>query len=357
MTDSTDDVEDRGLAAAAWAENQRADAIAVLEKHTDPAEERNRAIAELLAPAYARASTLQLTDDESKALAAEFPDEAFRLGAGGKADLLYIEHAYLRERLNDVLGVGSAVPVLRAKWSEKFKNRSGKEGVRIYADSVLLVRGCVVGEAIGDMDYYPNDGTNFGDAVEGAKSNALRRCCKEFGVGLQVWKKGFVDGWKKRQAEGGRRAAGNGKENTADRFGDAQPDEEAHVKLAKEIELAIASKIGATAKTGKPITAEMIGETIDGLSGEGKLTKDDADRLHRMLKATVEKQALSPFDEIKAAYNQATQLEDCDWVDALLQRHADAGKVNAVECATLAAMGAAQRRLVESKQETSAAAT
>lgn len=186
-----------------------------LAEPVNPTEARNRAVAELLSPAYARASTLELTDAESKGLAAPFPDEAFRLGAGGNPDLLYIEHAYLRERLNNVLGIGAAVPVRRREWSEKFsyeffdkykKQKVTKEAVRVYVDSVLLVRGCVVGEAVGDATYYlSNDASNFSDALESAKSNAFRRCCKEFGVGLQVWKKGFVEGWKHRASNPGER--------------------------------------------------------------------------------------------------------------------------------------------------------
>jgi hypothetical protein len=146
---------------------------------------------------------LTLTKEEAEALAADFPDEAFRLGAGGNPDLLYIEHAYLRERLNQVLGVGSAVPLRRREWAEKYtyinKYKQEAEAVRVYVDLVLLVRGAVVGEAIGDATYYlDNAATNYSDALESAKSNAMRRCCKEFGVGLQAWKKGWGEGWKQR---------------------------------------------------------------------------------------------------------------------------------------------------------------
>lgn len=169
---------------------------------------RTDAVAHLLASAYDKASTLQLSKEEAQALAEDFPDDAFRLGAGGKPDLLYIEHAFLRERMNLVLGVGAAVPVVRRVWTEEYeytdKYKKKQTAVRIYVESVLLVRGCVVGEAIGDGVYYKSNGANtYSDAIESAKSNALRRCCKEFGVGLQVWKKGFVEGWKSRH--GGRR--------------------------------------------------------------------------------------------------------------------------------------------------------
>lgn len=170
---------------------------------------RVESVAHALDAAYSRASLLQLNADEAKALEADFPDEAFRLGAGGDPELIYIEHAYLRRRLNQVLGVGASTPVKRRDWAETFRywkvidKRSNKgeyrDAVRIYAEIVLVVRGCFVSEAIGDAVYYPdNSKTNYSDAMESAKSNAFRRCCKEFGIGLQAWMKDWVEGWKQR---------------------------------------------------------------------------------------------------------------------------------------------------------------
>ncbi len=174
-----------------------------------PAQARVEAIADTLNAAYAQASMLKLTPEEASALVEDFPDEAFSLGAGGDPNLVYISHVYLRQRLNKVLGVGAAVPIRRREWAEDFtyfKDGAHKKGVRVYVDMVLIVRGCVVGEAIGDHTYYPDNAkTNYSDALESAKSNALRRCCKEFGVGLQAWMKDWIEGWKARQRPGGSR--------------------------------------------------------------------------------------------------------------------------------------------------------
>ena len=189
-------------------------AVALRDPNMPPPEKvtatqaRVEAVADALKVAYANASQLKLTPEEAKALAEDFPDEAFRLGAGGDPNLIYIEHAYLRMRLNSVLGVGAAVPIRRREWAEEFqyyKDGQRKTGIRVYADIVLVVRGCVVGESIGDAVYYPeNAKTNYSDALESAKSNAFRRCCKEFGVGLQAWLKGWCEGWKARQQPAGR---------------------------------------------------------------------------------------------------------------------------------------------------------
>ena len=176
------------------------------------AQARIESVAHALEKAYANASSLVLTPDEAKALVIDFPDEAFRLGAGGDDRLIYIEHAYLREGLNTVHGVGAVLPIRRGEGAEVFTyiDRFSKtqEAVRVYVDLVLLVRGCLVGEAVGDAVYYrSNDKTNFSDALESAKSNAFRRCCKEFGVGLQAWKKGWGEGWKLRNPGNGVRGA------------------------------------------------------------------------------------------------------------------------------------------------------
>lgn len=167
-----------------------------------PAQARVESVAAALDAAYKNASNLKLTPEEAKALEEDFPDEAFRRGAGGDDRLIYIEHAYLRQRLNKVLGIGAATPIRRREWAEEFtywKDNVQKKGVRVYVDLALLVRGCLVGEAIGDAIYYPDNAkTTYSDALESAKSNAFRRCCKELGVGLQAWMKGWCEGWEQR---------------------------------------------------------------------------------------------------------------------------------------------------------------
>ncbi len=170
----------------------------------DHAQAKTDAIASVTMSAYAKASQLVLTADETKALQADFPDGAFRKGAAGKDALIYIEHAFVRDRLNEVLGIGQWSIIQRSRWTEPFKTSQGKDGVRVYVEGMLMVRGCFVDEAIGDMDYYPsNAATNLGDAVKGAKTQVLRRCAADgLGVGLQAWKKGWCEGWWRRNPKG-----------------------------------------------------------------------------------------------------------------------------------------------------------
>ena len=161
------------------------------------------AVANLTFKAYERASTLELSPEEIAALEAQFPDEAFRLGAGGDERLIYIEHAALRERLNQVFRPGQWSIIPRNRWAENFKTKDGDDACRVYVEAMLVIRGAFVAEAVGDMVYYPHNAkTNYGDAVEGAKSACLRRCAKELGIGLQAWKKEFCEMWMQRNLSG-----------------------------------------------------------------------------------------------------------------------------------------------------------
>lgn len=158
-----------------------------------PAQARVDAVAHVLHEAWSKASTLQLSQEETAQLKADFPMEAFKRGAGGDPNLIYIEHAFLRDRFDNVFGIGQwALVRTRPHWGEDFVTQKGQKATRIYADCALLIRGCWVSEAIGDMVYYPNNASqSYGDAAEGAETAAFRRCAKKIGVGLQAWKKDF----------------------------------------------------------------------------------------------------------------------------------------------------------------------
>jgi hypothetical protein len=172
--------------------------VTPMPKQNSANESRAQAVAALTATALARAGTLELTPDESKALQADFGDEDFQTGAGGKQDLIYIEHAALRDRMNTVLGLGQWAIIVRDTWREEKGN-----AVSVYVRAMLIVRGAYVAEAVGDMAYYTNNAAqNYGDAFEGAKTAAFRRCAKEFGIGLQAWRKEWCKGWWQRKKSG-----------------------------------------------------------------------------------------------------------------------------------------------------------
>lgn len=60
----------------------------------------------------------------------------------------------------------------------------------------LIIKGVYCGFAIGEQEYIPsNKRMTYGEACEGAKSNALTRLCKALGIGLELWDKAFVNTW------------------------------------------------------------------------------------------------------------------------------------------------------------------
>jgi hypothetical protein len=167
---------------------------AEMEREITPAQARVESVAAVLDSAYRNASTLKLSPEEAKALMAEFSDDDIRTGARGDDRLIYLEHQAVRRRLLEVFGPGQWTIINRRSWLDE-------QGGWLYADTVLVCRGCFVGECIGAMRYTPkNSRTNYADAVKGAESDALGRIAgTALGVGLQLWSKGFSEGWHERQ--------------------------------------------------------------------------------------------------------------------------------------------------------------
>ena len=164
-----------------------------------PADSRLESVNSLLSKAYEGASNLRLTSKEIESLSADFEDADFRRGAGGKDDLIYIEHQALRRRLNEVIGIGQWSVIIRRNWTEDFLTAKKEQACRVYVEGVLLIRGCFMAEAIGDGTYYKaNAAGNYGDAYESAKSAVIRRVCKDCGIGLQAWNKDFAEKWKQK---------------------------------------------------------------------------------------------------------------------------------------------------------------
>ena len=169
---------------------ERAEVIA--SEKLDPKNLRVEHVGKLLDHAYQGAATLKLTRDEVKKLREDFPDDAVEIRPHD--GIIYISHMALRERLWDVFGPGQVAEICRER---SIRNDSNE----IAVDLVLMVRGVWVSEGIGTSKYFPNNPKgSFGDTIEAAWSDALRRCCKKFGVGVQVWRPAFVREWLERCA-------------------------------------------------------------------------------------------------------------------------------------------------------------
>jgi hypothetical protein len=148
---------------------------------------RTEAVGALLSGAYAGASTLKLKPNEVKDLTEPFPDDAIEIRPFD--GIIYISHMLLRERLWKVFGPTEVAEICR----ERFMRPDSNE---IAVDLVLMARGKFLAEGVGTAKYYPNNAKgSFGDTVESAWSEALRRCAKKIGLGTQVWRPQFVREW------------------------------------------------------------------------------------------------------------------------------------------------------------------
>lgn len=148
-------------------------------------------LSQALEPAYARASTLELTDAEVEALTAPFPDEVVEIRPHD--GLIYLPHIHISNRLNKIFKPGKWSLLCRRHWLE---------GSTMYGEYVLLVRGCFVGESIGGHPYIANNPKqNFSDALESTAAEALRRICgKRLSCGSQVWEPEYARQWVAKHA-------------------------------------------------------------------------------------------------------------------------------------------------------------
>lgn len=90
----------------------------------------------------------------------------------------------------------------KMKWALVPNGDPKVNGNYVMREFYLIINGTFASSAIGEQLYYPNNATmTWGDACEGAKSNALMRCCKEIGITLELWKPSFVRAWKEKYAE------------------------------------------------------------------------------------------------------------------------------------------------------------
>jgi ribosomal protein L17 len=139
----------------------------------------------------ATAGTLKLTDKQKKILEAPVKDEDVYIKPDG---LIYLSWFKYSERLSKAFGgTGWAmVPEGNAKLGREL----------IIWGFHLVIQGVYCGFAYGEQKYTAAfSKMSFGEACEGAKSNALMRLCKGIGIGLELFDKDFINNWLSKYAE------------------------------------------------------------------------------------------------------------------------------------------------------------
>jgi len=135
--------------------------------------------------------TLKLTGEEEKILYAPVNPEDVEIRPDGLIYLPWMEYV---TRLRKAFGIS---------WGVISAERPVPMGNNLMWPFYLIVRGKLMsGPAIGQQEYHPNNPKmTWGDACEGAKSNALMRLCKGLGISLELWQPKFIKDWIKEYAE------------------------------------------------------------------------------------------------------------------------------------------------------------
>ena len=136
------------------------------------------------------AGSIKLSEDQKLALYKDIEKTTVEIRPDGLIYLPWMEYV---SRLRNAFGMEwAAIP----QGMPKIKNSLVLWGF------YLVVKGKLAGFAIGEQTYYANNPTmTWGDACEGAKSNALMRLCKGIGIGLELWQPTFIKEWKEQFAE------------------------------------------------------------------------------------------------------------------------------------------------------------
>jgi hypothetical protein len=136
------------------------------------------------------AGTLELNETQNKALYSPVEDSDVLIKPDGLIYLSWIK--YSGKLTKAFTGTGWA---MIPQGMPKIQNNLIVWGFH------LVIKGIYCGFAIGEQQYFDNGRMTFGEACEGAKSNALMRLCKGLGIGLELWDKSFIDRWVSKYAD------------------------------------------------------------------------------------------------------------------------------------------------------------
>jgi len=145
---------------------------------------------------YEGAGETRLTPEQAKGLMELFKDEEHEIKPTDFGEV-YVSHPHIRRRLNTVLGPGqwTLVPVVGKDGGIYFEDK----GNTVCYRGRLYIHGNFVSEAVGEQAMASQRMT-YASACEGARSDALVRCCKDLSVGWECWDRQWTEGWKKKFA-------------------------------------------------------------------------------------------------------------------------------------------------------------
>lgn len=102
--------------------------------------------------------------------------------------LIYLPEIKYRRILNRAFGPGG--------WGLAPRTESHISPKQISREYALICHGRLVSVARGEQDYFGGE-EKVTTALEGCKSNALMRCCKDLGIASELWDPNFIRKFKK----------------------------------------------------------------------------------------------------------------------------------------------------------------
>ncbi|OBA23817.1 mitochondrial genome maintenance MGM101 [Metschnikowia bicuspidata var. bicuspidata NRRL YB-4993] len=106
--------------------------------------------------------------------------------------ILYLPEIKYRRILNRAFGPGG--------WGLAPRTQSHITPKQVSREYALICSGRLVSVARGEQDYFGGE-EKLTTALEGCKSNALMRCCKDLGIASELWDPGFIRKFKKKYCD------------------------------------------------------------------------------------------------------------------------------------------------------------
>ncbi|KAL3231537.1 Uncharacterized protein RNJ44_00572 [Nakaseomyces bracarensis] len=122
-------------------------------------------------------------DTVQKALASSLAPTDIEIKPDG---LIYLPEIKYRRVLNKAFGAGG--------WGLVPRSQTIVTPKLVTREYGLVCHGQLVSVSRGEQDYFAESG--IPTATEGCKSNALMRCCKDLGIGSELWDPVFIKKFK-----------------------------------------------------------------------------------------------------------------------------------------------------------------
>lgn len=161
---------------------------------------------EIEAPSPTR--SMAMTDPFLGIAASPFPQDAQDvLGAPLRDDeisvrpddgILYMSGEAVRQRLQKAFGIGGwAIKPISTIVDKDAVDLKGKSQPKVFYTGQLWILGRFAAEATGDGNWITsNPKSDYGTALEGAKTNCISRCCKDLGMWSELRDKAFTKAWQ-----------------------------------------------------------------------------------------------------------------------------------------------------------------